>query len=68
MDVVSLLEIQAIKKEIDIYNNIDHNLSVRADLNMLNTILRKLISNAIKIKKQKGKNTKKAVSQFISAE
>jgi len=54
MDVVSLLEIQAIKKEIDIYNNIDHNLSVRADLNMLNTILRNLISNAIKFTKQKG--------------
>jgi len=54
MDVVSLLEIQAIKKEIDIYNNIDHNLSVRADVNMLNTILRNLISNAIKFTKQKG--------------
>jgi len=54
LEVVSLLEIQAIKKEIDIYNNIDHNLSVRADLNMLNTILRNLISNAIKFTNQKG--------------
>ena len=54
MDVVSLLEIQAIKKEIDIYNNVDHNLSVLADENMLNTILRNLISNAIKFTKHGG--------------
>lgn len=54
LDVVSLLEIQAIKKEIEIYNNIDHNLSVKADVNMLNTILRNLISNAIKFTKPKG--------------
>lgn len=54
LDVVSLLEIQAIKKEIDIYNNVDHNLLVKADENMLNTILRNLISNAIKFTKQHG--------------
>ncbi len=54
MDVTSLLEIQAIKKEIDIYNNLDHNLSVKADENMLNTILRNLISNAIKFTNPKG--------------
>ena len=54
LDVVSLLEIQAIKKEIEIYNNIDHNISVKADVNMLNTILRNLISNAIKFTKPKG--------------
>lgn len=54
MDVTSLLEIQAIKKEIDIYNNVDHNLSVKADENMLNTILRNLISNAIKFTNPKG--------------
>jgi len=54
MDVVSLLEIQAIKKEIDIYNNIDHNICVEADVNMLNTILRNLISNAIKFTKPNG--------------
>lgn len=54
LDVVSLLEIQAIKKEIDIYNNVDHNLLVNADENMLNTVLRNLISNAIKFTKQQG--------------
>jgi len=54
LNVVSLLEIQAIKKEIEIYNNVDHNLLVKADENMLNTILRNLISNAIKFTKQYG--------------
>ncbi|SNR32670.1 tetratricopeptide repeat-containing sensor histidine kinase [Lutibacter flavus] len=53
-DVVSLLEIQAINKEISIYNNVNHNLSVIADENMLNTILRNLISNAIKFSNPKG--------------
>lgn len=54
LNVVSLLEIQAVKKEIELYNNVDHNLSVLADENMLNTILRNLISNAIKFTKPKG--------------
>ncbi len=54
IDVVSFLEIQAVKKEIEIYNNVDHNLSVMADENMLNTILRNLISNAIKFTNPKG--------------
>lgn len=53
-DVISLLEIQAINKEIKIYNNVHHNLYVNADENMLNTILRNLISNAIKFCNQQG--------------
>jgi len=54
LNVVSFLEIQAVKKEIELYNNVDHNLTVLADENMLNTILRNLISNAIKFTKPKG--------------
>ncbi|GGK52039.1 MULTISPECIES: tetratricopeptide repeat-containing sensor histidine kinase [Flavobacteriaceae] len=53
-DVISLVEIQAINKEISIYNNVYHNLFVNADVNMLNTILRNLLSNAIKFTKLKG--------------
>ena len=53
-DVISLLEIQAINKEISIYNNVHHNLYVRADENMLNTIFRNLVSNAIKFSNQQG--------------
>ena len=53
-NVISLVEIQAINKEINIYNNVYHNLFVNADENMLNTILRNLLSNAIKFTKAKG--------------
>lgn len=54
MSTVSLLEIQAVRKEISIFNAVDHNLFVTADENMLNTILRNLISNAIKFTKSEG--------------
>lgn len=47
-NVISLLEIQAINKEISIFNNVHHNLFVFADKNMLETILRNLITNSIK--------------------
>lgn len=47
-DVVTLLKIQAANKEIEIITNIDPEVNVLADDNMLNTILRNLISNAIK--------------------
>ncbi len=53
-DVISLVEIQAINKEISIFNNVYHNLYVDADENMLNTILRNLLSNAIKFTKTGG--------------
>lgn len=53
-EVISLVEIQAINKEISIFNNIYHNLYVNADVNMLNTILRNLLSNAIKFTKPGG--------------
>ncbi|WP_456376417.1 tetratricopeptide repeat-containing sensor histidine kinase [Lutibacter sp.] len=53
-NVVSLLEIQAINKEIKISNSISKNLFVEADKNMLATILRNLISNSIKFTEIKG--------------
>lgn len=54
-NVISLLEIQAINKDIKIVDNIEKNLFVLADKNMLATILRNLISNAIKFTHQNGK-------------
>lgn len=52
--VVSFLEIQAINKDISILNKVEKNIFVKADLNMLDTILRNLISNAIKFTEPKG--------------
>lgn len=52
--VVSFLEIQAINKEITILNKVEKNVFVKADENMLDTILRNLISNAIKFTQQNG--------------
>ena len=53
-DVISLLEIQAINKDIKILNSVSNNLFVEADKNMLDTILRNLISNAIKFTEIRG--------------
>lgn len=52
--VVSFLEIQAINKDISIINTVENDIFVKADENMLDTILRNLISNAIKFTRQKG--------------
>lgn len=53
-NVVSFLEIQAIDKDISILNMVEKNIFVKADENMLDTILRNLISNAIKFTQPKG--------------
>ena len=45
---IELLEIQALHKKVSIDINVDENLFVCADENMLGTVFRNLISNAIK--------------------
>jgi signal transduction histidine kinase len=52
--VISFLEIQAINKDISILNMVEKNVHVNADENMLDTILRNFISNAIKFTQPKG--------------
>jgi signal transduction histidine kinase len=42
------VEIQALQKEISIHNQIDANLDVVTDKNKVATVIRNLISNAIK--------------------
>jgi len=64
-NVISLLEIQAINKEITITNNVTKDIFVNADKNMLATILRNLISNAIKFTETKGIVQ---VSSFMNSE
>lgn len=53
--VLRLLKANAKKKNIDIINNIDPGLEIYSDENMLHTILRNLISNAIKFTGNNGK-------------
>lgn len=52
---LQLLHEYAQFKEIQIINNVDKNCSVYADINMLNTVIRNLISNAIKFTYHQGK-------------
>ena len=53
-NAVSFTEIQAINKEIEIINKVENNIFVNADENMFDTILRNLISNAIKFTEATG--------------
>ena len=51
---IELFELDAYLKKIIFENRIDPDYSVCTDINILNTILRNLISNAIKFSKQNG--------------
>ncbi len=52
---LKLLKEYAGFKKIQMYNNVDKNCSVYADVNMLNTVIRNLLANAIKFTFHKGK-------------
>jgi len=54
-NIISFLEAQAISKDIEIINTIDSAVFVQADENMVEAILRNLISNAIKFTNLRGK-------------
>lgn len=51
---LKLLEIQALQKEISIHNQIDTHLDVVTDKNKVATVIRNLISNAIKFSNASG--------------
>tara|TARA_R110000868_G_scaffold118180_1_gene313590 strand:- start:380 stop:2023 length:1644 start_codon:yes stop_codon:yes gene_type:complete len=64
---LKLLEIQALQKEVSIRNQIDADLDVVTDKNKVATVIRNLISNAIKFSYSKGTITISAavVDRFI---
>jgi len=59
-NTINLLEVMAFKKNIQIIHEIDAAIMVLADENMLKTIFRNLISNAIKFTNEQGSITLKA--------
>ena len=52
--LISLIEINATETDITIKSNISSNFMLKADPNMMNTILRNLITNALKFSYPKG--------------
>lgn len=56
-EITKLFSEQAAKKNIKLEVNISEDFEVFADVNMLNTIFRNLVSNAIKFTKKNGKVT-----------
>ncbi|MEI6455735.1 MAG: PAS domain-containing sensor histidine kinase [bacterium] len=56
-DVIDLLKTQAEKKEVSISSEIKDQFIVTADKNMIDTILRNLLTNALKFSFRKGKIT-----------
>lgn len=62
---IDLVKMNADAKEIEIIPEINCNKSIYSDPNMLNTILRNLITNAIKFTKNKGKITIQVVEENI---
>jgi len=59
-DIILLLEEPAKNKEIKLISNTENNLTVNVDENMINTIIRNLVSNAIKFTPKGGNITIKS--------
>jgi len=62
LEIIDLLKLNAGNKDIQIELNVDFTITVLADRNMLSTILRNFISNAIKFTPRDGKITINATS------
>lgn len=56
-NTIDILQLSASKKELVISNQVNKNYIVYGDTNLINTILRNLISNAVKFTPNKGKVT-----------
>jgi PAS domain S-box-containing protein len=60
---LSLLKQTALNKSIEFCTEIDNSIFITADRNMLSTIIRNLVSNAIKFTNHKGKITLRAIKK-----
>lgn len=67
---INLLSVSAKKKDIEIQNNIEKSMKVYADNNMINTVVRNLVSNAIKFTNLGGiiKINQKLNDNFVKVE
>ena len=65
-DVVALYQVNAARKKISLVNVIENNYSINADKFMVDTVLRNLVSNAIKFTLQGGEIRIK--SELITSE
>ena len=55
VDTISLFEAQALNKDIQLISTVEEQLEIKADKNMFDTILRNIVSNAIKFSNPGGK-------------
>lgn len=62
-EVIKVVEAAAKIKNITIENSINNNIEIKADYNMLNTILRNLLHNAIKFTEKHGNITLNSIVQ-----
>ena len=65
-EVLKLLQTIALHKKIGIYNEVEPGITVEADANMLHSVLRNLISNALKYTNHSGKIRISATTSTIS--
>jgi len=56
-DVINILHLQAVSKQITVKNKIKKTIAVFADMDMVQLVLRNLVSNAIKFTPEKGQIT-----------
>jgi PAS domain S-box-containing protein len=62
-EVFELLKVNAMNKNISMINLIDENLIIHADVNMIKTVIRNLVSNAIKYTSSEGTIEVSAISK-----
>ena len=62
-DILNILNGNAIKKEISLVNEVNSDILVKADQNMIQSIIQNLVSNAIKFTDCKGKIVVSAVKK-----